>query len=119
MERKRVNKANFAEAIRCNDFLKTCIKQLEDGYCEYIGDESDQTVAEKLGVSSSTVGSVRKQTFGMLRKVHPDKRMDELIANLTELINRFNKLVIAISISKGSLDVRHLAMPPKNSGEKK
>ena len=115
MQRKKSNKANFAEAIRCNDLLKTCIRKIDDEYCEYIGDETDQTIAEKLGISSSTVGSVRKQTFGMLRigRVHQDKRIDDITSTLSELTNRFNKLVTTISLNKGSVDVRHLAMPPK------
>jgi hypothetical protein len=55
------------DAIKINDKLKTVIRKLEEGRCEYIDDNiSDATVGKELDVLPSSVARIRLQLYGAL-----------------------------------------------------
>ena len=59
--------SSHVDAIKINEKLKTVIRKLDDGRCEYINGESDVSVAKELNMSPNSVGRLRLQLFGRFR----------------------------------------------------
>src|SRR5512143_1476474 len=69
------------------------VKRLENGFCEYVGYWTDASIAARLGVSHSTVATVRKQEWGNLREgQHPTtNKLNELRDELRKEIEQLRK----------------------------
>ena len=74
--------------------------------------QSDSTIAEATGASSNAVKLARVELFGKLRhQTNPETvEMRQLIADVADLSQRFEKLLLDLSLNKIA-NVKHLLKP--------
>lgn len=111
-------KSNAAKFIEINDFIRKneLIECHDDKTVSYKGDWCDQRVADAVNASPSSVKTVRKQIYGVLRR---EGKANE-IAMLKEELHHLTRHVDRIGAAYDRLCVK-LNMPglqvPKSNGE--
>lgn len=106
--------ATRTQVIACYEALKPIICTMEGSDLVYYKEGFDDSiVAQKLGMTRSAVKSVRNEMFGRLRNITAS-RTAQIDPRIDILIDRFNKLVIAISLNR-IVDVKHLEIKSNGS----
>jgi hypothetical protein len=119
--RKQSDRATRSEVVAIHARLSEALTKLDGGLVAYNGDASDQSIARDLGVSPSSVSTLRVEMFGRLflrsaaaAAPADDPRVDELVrinenivAAYNDLRDRHNKLIDLLSLNR-VVDCRHL-----------
>jgi len=121
-EGKTYRKAKPSDIIKIHEELKDLIKHNEDDeYVHYVGGETDDSVAQRLSVSPSSVAMIRKQMFGQLRPYRAVGSASlEMLANaerrMSTLEDRFNRLLQNMKVNK-LIDSTHLTITQEKETE--
>jgi hypothetical protein len=120
MTRKQNDRASRVEIVAIHKRLAETVTKLDGGMCVYQDGVSDQTIAQELGVSRSSVAGLRQEMFGKVRAPasapSQDPRIDDLLKvnenvlkAYTDLRDRHNKLIALLALNR-VVDCKHLAV---------
>ena len=109
MTRKSPQKASFTQKLKVKDLLEEAIETFEDDTCRYKDNgDSDERIAQEVGVTKNTVAHVRKELFGMLVRAQRNPNN----VDTEEIQTRFNMLITQLSI-QGIREINHLKFKEK------
>lgn len=103
--------AKHIEVLEIYDELKLVLKKIGDGKCEYIEGHDDHTVAKKVGVAVSSVGSIRRAKFGKFTEASVEHRVRQVTADvmgrMAELHGEMRREVDAVLAKHDALQKKH------------
>lgn len=110
-----MSKLSTKETVEAYHLIEKHTKKSEGGLVEYEDGFNDARIAAMVGkdAPASAIGRIRTENFGKLAaKAGNDPRVQMLEGRLSDMTNRFNKLCDAVSLNRGTVDVRHLKITP-------
>lgn len=103
------------QLIDVHSFLKEHLKINEDKTVTYVGQWSDQAVADRFKVSAISIRGLRQELFGPLHSktkisgntTELEKKLATLQSQFDDLSLRYNKLIDTLTINR-IVQVKHL-----------
>lgn len=91
-----------AQAFTIGRVLEQSLTKTADGFWEYADGVSDETIAKKHDVAASSVGALRKELFGNMRRGSSENLYGAIHARLAALEKRVTELEDAATADRAN-----------------
>ena len=87
MEEMKSSKLTYKQRREVDLYLKPILVQGDDGYWEYLHNETDQTVADRFGYKKHHIRYIREQAYGLLRPARTPGNLEQRVHAIEALLD--------------------------------